>query len=434
LTRQGNLHGLNSDEFYISLGKKIKGFIMTSIQTQCCIVGGGPAGMMLGLLLARSGVKTVVLEKHGDFLRDFRGDTIHPSTMELMHELGLLTEFLQLPHEPIAKAFVVVNGKKFPGPDFSHLPTQAKFIAMMPQWDFLNFLARHAANYPTFDLHMNAEVIDLIQENQCAKGVSAQTPTGQLTVIADLVIGADGRSSIVRTLANLIVRDEQVPIDVLWFRLDKPNTEMAETMARVQDGRFMVTLNRGDYYQCAYLIHKGGFEEVKAQGLAAFRELITTIVPDFKDVVAVLDVWDKVKLLTVQVNRLERWYANGVLCIGDAAHAMSPIGGVGINLAVQDAVATANLLAVKLREGIYTSDDLAKVQARREWPAKMTQGMQIMAHRRFFSGVDTNRAVAVSPLVDWILRFCAPLIRRVVARVVGIGFRPEHIQTDAACS
>jgi 2-polyprenyl-6-methoxyphenol hydroxylase-like FAD-dependent oxidoreductase len=400
-----------------------------SIKTQCCIVGGGPAGMMLGLLLARSGIKTVVLEKHNDFFRDFRGDTIHPSTMELMHELGILKEFLQQPHQPIITAYIAVNGQMQQGPDFSTLPTQAKFIAMMPQWDFLNFIAQQAAQYPGFDLHMGAEVTELIEENAAVKGVLAQTQHGSLHVHADLVIGADGRNSIVRTLSKMTVIDNHSPIDVLWFRLNKPKTAALETLARVRDNHFMVTINRGSYYQTALLIRKGGFDAMKAQGLPAFRDLIASIEPGFSDVVLGIGSWEHIKLLSVQVNRLQQWYKEGLLCIGDAAHAMSPIGGVGINLAVQDAVATANLLVDKLHAGNCTAADFAKVQTRREWPAKMTQRLQIMAHRRFFSGTVNNRPLSVSRPLQVFLRLCAPLLRKVLSRIIGIGFRPEHIKT-----
>lgn len=397
--------------------------------TQCCIVGGGPAGIMLGFLLARSGVKTVVLEKHDDFLRDFRGDTIHPSTMELMHELGILNEFLQQPHQPVAKGIMVVNGQVLQGPDFSHLPTQAKFIAMMPQWDFLNFIAAQAAKYLGFDLKMGAEVTGLIEDNNVVKGVLVQTKQGTQQVFADLVIAADGRSSIVRELSKMTVIDYRSPIDVLWFRLDKPKAETPEAMARVQDGNFMVTINRGAYYQTALLIHKNGFDEIKAKGLQSFWDLIISIEPAFYDAVQAIDSWDKVKLLNVQVNRLERWHREGLLCIGDAAHAMSPIGGVGINLAVQDAVATANLLVEKLRSGSCNIEDLARVQARREWPAKMTQRLQVMAHHRFFSG--TDKTLSISLPLGLILRLLAPVLRKILSRIVGIGFRPEHIETQA---
>lgn len=402
----------------------------SQLTTQCCIVGGGPAGVMLGYLLARSGVQVVVLEKHTDFLRDFRGDTIHPSTLELMHELELLDAFLQLPHQSMPSLKLVIEGQIVQGPDFSHLPTRKKFVALMPQWDFLDFIAAQGALYPGFDLRMGAEAEALIREGERIRGVVAQTAQGRLNIHADLVIAADGRQSRIRELAGLRVREFGVPIDVLWFRLAKPRDVVEDVMGRIQNGRMMVTIHRGDYYQAGLLIQKGGFDQLMQQGLEGFHQLVASIAPDFRAVVQAIDSWDQVKLLSVKVNRLERWYQPGLLCIGDAAHAMSPIGGVGVNYAVQDAVATANLLAEQLRTARCTEDDLARVQRRRAWPAHAMQRLQVEAHRRFFSArASADRPLTVPLPMRWLLRLCAPVLRRLMARVIGLGLRPEHIRT-----
>src|SRR5262245_53719991 len=365
------------------------------IRCACCVVGGGPAGMMLGLLLARAGVEVVVLEKHADFFRDFRGDTIHPSTLELMHELGMLDEFLRLPHQEIRRVVIEFDDEEIAGPDFSHLPTRCKFIAMMPQWDFLNFLATRAKSYPTFHLLMIAEATDLIEEGGRVIGVRAKTEQGELNVYAQLVVGADGRSSVIRERAGMEVEDFGVPIDVLWFRVAKTAADTEPALGRIRNGKILVTIDRGDYYQCGSIIRKGGFEEIKRRGLEVFREEIASVAPFLRDAVGDIDDWNKVKLLTVQVNRLRQWYRPGLLFIGDAAHAMSPAGGVGINLAVQDAVATANLLADKLRQGTCETDDLRLAQQRREWPARMTQGIQVFIHRQMFgSRSDPEEAIS----------------------------------------
>jgi 2-polyprenyl-6-methoxyphenol hydroxylase-like FAD-dependent oxidoreductase len=306
--------------------------------------------MMLGFLLARAGVSVLVLEKHADFLRDFRGDTIHPSTLELVHELGLLEEFLRLPHQEMPCLIAQFGEAMVPIADFTSLRTRCKFIAMMLQWDFLAFLARQAARYPAFDLQMRAEATDLIEEAGRVTGVRATTPTGTREVRADLVVAADGRSSVLRERAGLDVADLGAPMDVLWFRLPRGEQDPAASMGRFDIGRIFVLLNRGAHWQCGYVIPKGSAEEVRQRGLDAFRVSVAELAPWASDRVAEIRDWEDVKLLTVKVDRLRQWYRPGLLCIGDAAHAMSPVGGVGINLAIQDAVGAANLLWEPLRD------------------------------------------------------------------------------------
>jgi 2-polyprenyl-6-methoxyphenol hydroxylase-like FAD-dependent oxidoreductase len=400
------------------------------IRTTCCIAGGGPAGMTLGLLLARADVEVIVLEKHGDFLRDFRGDTIHPSTLELMHELGMLDEFLRLPHHELRRVKIQFDDVEIAGPDFSHLPTRCKFIALMPQWDFLNFIAAQAKRYPTFQLMMNTEATGLIEDGERVLGVRANTKQGEVSVLADLVVGADGRSSILRERAGMEVEDFGVPIDVLWFRVAKTSPEAESALGRVRNGKMLITIDRGDYYQCGSIIRKGALENIKRRGLSAFREEIVSVAPFLRDAIGEIDDWDKVKLLTVQVNRLRQWYRPGLLFIGDAAHAMSPAGGVGVNLAIQDAVAATNLLADKLRRRDCKTDDLRLVQQRREWPTRMTQNIQVFIHRRMFgSKSDPERAISIPWPARAILWLLTPLLRRVAARVIGVGFRAERIRS-----
>jgi 2-polyprenyl-6-methoxyphenol hydroxylase-like FAD-dependent oxidoreductase len=400
------------------------------LQIRCVVVGGGPAGMMLGFLLARAGVQVVVLEKRADFLRDFRGDTIHPSTLELMHELDLLEEFLEQPHQKLAELRGVINGQTVPIADFSRLPTHCKFIAFMPQWDFLTFLSTHAKRFPSFELRMEHEVTDLIIENNRVTGVRAKTPDGELDVRSDLVFGADGRSSTVRDRAGFEVRQFGVPIDVLWMRISKHEEDPQQGLGFFRHGKLVVLLDRGDYWQCGYVIPKGAFDLIKARGLSRFHDELVGMVGFLRDRVAELDDWSKIRLLTVQINRLRKWYREGLLCIGDAAHAMSPAGGVGINLAIQDAVAAANLLAEKLRQASVSIADFHKVQRRREWPAALIQRMQAFIHRHVVTGRETSSKSSL-PLFPLLLKHF-PILRQLPARFIGIGPRPEHVRSPAA--
>jgi 2-polyprenyl-6-methoxyphenol hydroxylase-like FAD-dependent oxidoreductase len=403
---------------------------MDKMSVRCCIAGGGPAGIMLGLLLARAGVDVVVLEKHADFLRDFRGDTIHPSTLEVMHELGLLEDLLKLPHQKAPRLYGHVGGLKLTIADFTHLPTHCRFIAFMPQWDFLNFLAERGARYPTFTLLMKAEVTGLIEEAGRVVGLHASTPDGPLEVQADLVVGADGRHSVVRTRAGLEVHELGAPMDVLWFRLSRRPGDPEETMGRFDVGRIFIMLNRGASWQCGFVIPKGTLQQLQERGLPAFRNSVAQLAPFAADRVGELLDWDAVKLLTVRIDRLPRWYRAGLLCIGDAAHAMSPIGGVGINLAIQDAVAAANALADPLRTGRLAAEHLGLVQQRREWPTRLTQRMQIFIQNRVITRV-LRSPDALSPprSVRLLARF--PLLSRIPARLIGIGIRPEHVRTHS---
>jgi 2-polyprenyl-6-methoxyphenol hydroxylase-like FAD-dependent oxidoreductase len=401
-----------------------------TLSARCCIVGGGPAGMMLGLLLARAGVDVTVLEKHADFFRDFRGDTIHPSTLEVVHELGLLEDFLTRPHQEIRELRGWIGDEMIPVADFSRLPTCCKFIALMPQWDFLDFLAQHARKYPNFRLRMQAEVTDLIEEGGRVAGVRARTPAGTLEVRADLVVGADGRHSTVREKAGLQIIDLGAPMDVLWMRLSQQPGDPKESMGRFDPGHVFVMIDRGDYWQCAFVIPKGGFDEVKRRGLDAFRAEVARVAPFMRDRVGEIAAWDHVKLLTVAVDRLTQWCRPGLLCIGDAAHAMSPIGGIGINLAVQDAVAAGNILAEPLRRGPVGLDWLWKVQRRRELPTRITQRVQVLVQNRVIGRVLTTQAESFSaPLPLRLLRDW-PFLRRLPARLIGMGVRPEHINKD----
>jgi len=404
---------------------------MSEMRVQCCIVGGGPAGMMAGLLLARAGVQTLLLEKHGDFLRDFRGDTIHPSTLDVMAELGLLESFLQRPHQEVTTLSGNLGDRLVTVADFTHLPTRCKFIAFMPQWDFLDFIADEAKRYPSFGMHMRARVEDLIWEDGRVAGVRAATPDGPLEVRADLTIAADGRESVVRAKAGLEIVELGAPMDVLWLRLTKRADDPHETFGYIRNGRIMALIDRGEYWQCAYVIPKGTLAQLHERGLDEFRRQIGEIVPFFRERAAELQSWDDVKLLTVRVNRLRRWYRAGLLCMGDAAHAMSPIGGVGINLAIQDAVAAANILSDRLRTNGVTLEGLRAVQRRREPAARLTQALQLFIQSRIIGRVLADgRAPFLRPLpsiVRWL-----PFLPRIPGRLVGVGFRPEHLSSPAS--
>ena len=395
----------------------------------CAIVGGGPAGMMLGYLLARAGVDVVVLEKHGDFLRDFRGDTVHPSTTTVMQELDLLDTFLARPHDEVDSIVADFDGQRITMANFRHAAGPLKSLVIMPQWDFLDFLAEHARRWSSFHLEMNAEVIALTTEGDRIAGVRVRTMDGVHDVPARLVVGADGRRSVVRARAGLAVEELGAPIDVLWFRLPRRSIDGAPPFLRATRGRIGALIPRHDYYQCGVIVPKGAFEEIRPRGLAAFREDVATIFPFLRDRVGELRDWERVKLLTVTIDRLKRWARPGLLCIGDAAHAMSPIGGVGINLAIQDAVATANLLAEELAFGeTPILEDLDRVQRRRELPTRLTQSLQIMVQNAVLGPALESHAKVVAP---WPIRALdrLGLLQRITARVIGTGIRPEHVQS-----
>ena len=386
--------------------------------------------MMAGYLLARAGVDVVVLEKHADFNRDFRGDTIHPSTLDLIYELGLLDEFLKLPHQEFSQLKGIFNGHLVPMADFSRLPTHCKFIAFMPQWDFLNFFAAKAKHFPSFALQMQNEVIDLIFDQERVAGVGVKTPDGERDFRADLVIGADGRHALTHTRASFEIQELGVPIDVLWMHISKREGDPEQLFGFFRHGKLLVLINRDTYYQAGFVIPKGGIETIKQRGLRALHRDIVALAPFLRDRIAELDDWSKIKLLTVQINRLRRWYREGLLCIGDSAHAMSPAGGVGINLALQDAVATANLLAAKLKAGPVSVADLRLVQKRREWPTRVIQAMQTFIHRRVVTGRESKSGDSLPillKLLQWV-----PAFRSLPARFVGIGPRPEHIHSPVA--
>jgi 2-polyprenyl-6-methoxyphenol hydroxylase-like FAD-dependent oxidoreductase len=399
-----------------------------TISTRCCIAGGGPAGMMLALLLARMGVDVFVLEKHADFLRDFRGDTIHPSTLELMHELGILDEFLKRPHQEVRELAGQVGKDTVTIADFTHLPTHCKFLALMPQWDFLDFIKEQASRYPTFHWRMNAEVTDLLEEKGSVVGLRAKTPDGSLEIRAPLSVGADGRHSVVRQRANLEVIDLGAPMDVMWMRISRRDSDPGQTLGHFDKGKILVMINRESYWQCAFVIPKGEADRIRQRGLPAFRENIVDLAPFLGDRMEELADWKDVSLLTVAIDRLSQWSRPGLLCIGDAAHAMSPIGGVGINLAIQDAVAAANLLGAVLVRKTPSESDLRRVQQRRSFPTRATQRLQIAIQNNLIRKVLGSSKPLALPWPLKLLRHW-PILRRIPARLVGVGFRPEHVKT-----
>jgi 2-polyprenyl-6-methoxyphenol hydroxylase-like FAD-dependent oxidoreductase len=399
---------------------------LEALETTCCVVGGGPAGMMLGYLLARKGVQVSVLEKHQDFFRDFRGDTVHPSTLEVLNELGLLEEFLDLPHEKVESLGVIAGDSLFDVADFRHVPVTCKFVALMPQWDFLNFLSAKAKRFPSFHLLTQHEATDLMRDGERITGVVAQNEGREIQIRAELVVGCDGRHSLTRTAAGLKVIEHGVPIDVLWFRISRTPGDPAQVLGNVNYGKALILINRSDYFQAGLIVAKGSYGEIKARGIDAFHADIRQIAPYLGERVNELHDWEQIKILTVQINRLQRWHRPGLLCIGDAAHAMSPAGGVGINLAIQDAVAAANLLTEPLRERCVPVSALAGVQKRREFPTRVTQAIQLFAHRglaRVFENPGPIRA-------PWPLKAAMkiPGIHRAVGYAVGIGARPEHVE------
>ena len=398
------------------------------LQTTCCVVGGGPAGMVLAYLLAEKGIDVTVLEKHKDFFRDFRGDTVHPSTLNVLDELGLLKEFLDLPHEQVASLGLIIGDSEFQIADFSHVPAVCKFVALMPQWDFLNFISGHAKAFPSFQLLMQHEATGLITEGERITGILARNEDGEVRIHAHLVVGCDGRHSRTRNAAGLDVIEHGVPIDVLWFRISRKPDDPSQVLGNVNYGKALILINRSDYFQAGLIIKKGSYADIQARGLDALRSDIHKIAPYLGDRLNELDNWDKIQILTVQINRLRRWYRPGLLCIGDAAHAMSPAGGVGINLAIQDAIGAARILAGPLQERNVSVADLAAVEKRRTLPTRVTQAIQLGAHRGF-AGVFENPGPLQAP---WQLKAAVriPGFQRAVGYAVGIGVRPEHVRNE----
>ncbi len=427
MTARDDHGGDDSDSVAANVSPGRQDVIATGIRSSCVIVGSGPAGLMLGLMLARAGVDVTVIEKHGDFLRDFRGDTIHPSTLQVMHELGLADELLKLPHTEARSLHAEIGGKDITIADFSWLPTKNRFIAFMPQWDFLNFLAREAQRYPNFRLMMQTEVTELLINNGNVAGVRANSPEGAITIRSSLVIGADGRNSITRSLAGLDVESFGIPSEVLWMKFSHLATDPPYTMGHAGPRQGFVMIDRGDYWQCGYIVRKGTYADIKDGGIEAFRAAVAAVSPLPADRVEELRSFDDVHLLSIRIDRLKRWWRPGLLCIGDAAHAMSPIGGVGVNLAIQDAVAAANILARPLADGSLTDRHLAAVESRRTFPTKATQKIQLMM-RSGKRKREASEATRSGPpgFIKGIARW--PILAHLSGRLIGLGFRPEHVR------
>jgi 2-polyprenyl-6-methoxyphenol hydroxylase-like FAD-dependent oxidoreductase len=397
---------------------------MSDIETDLCVVGGGPAGMMCGYLFARAGVRTTVLEKHGDFLRDFRGDTVHPSTLDLFDELGLLDKLLERPHDKVTQIGAVVGGRELRIADFTHLPGRGRFTALMPQWEFLDFLSCEARKLSTFNLRMECEAVGLTHEQGRVVGVEARDGS---RIRARLTVAADGRSSVLRKAAGLPLYDLGAPIDVFWFRVPKERTPDNRTQGYIDHGQMVVGIDRGDYFQCARVIAKGGADAIRAQGIERFRDEVVATAPILAGAIQAIRSFEDVKLLSVSLDRLTRWYAPGLLAIGDAAHAMSPVGGVGINLAIQDAVAAANILAGPMARREDVDRLTPRVQERRMFPVKVIQGIQRTVHERVIGAVfrsQTPKPPAIVRLLD-----AVPLLQRIPARILGLGVRREHIRS-----
>jgi len=401
--------------------------IANTIQTRCCIAGGGPAGIMLGYLLARAGIGVVILEKWGDFLRDFRGDTIHPSTMEVLSELGLLEKFLALPHDETKQMKIHIGGKEYTIADFTSLHVKCPYVAFIPQSDFLNFISVEAKKYPGFHLMMNAEAIDIIEENGKIAGVKVKSGDNIFEIRAELTVGADGRNSLIREKANMYVENLGAPMDVLWFRLSSREEKIKEARFYLDNGKIFLMLNRGSYWQCGFIIKKGDFDRIKAKGIEDFRKAIQSLAPPVANVVDEIKDWEQVKLLTVKVDHLTEWYKPGLICIGDAAHAMSPVGGVGINLAIQDAIASANILIPALKNGHPNITDLKAIQKRRYKPTRLTQSLQVIMQKRLIAPILNNPEKLKVPFILRLFELM-PFLRRIPAKRVGLGFRPEHIE------
>jgi 2-polyprenyl-6-methoxyphenol hydroxylase-like FAD-dependent oxidoreductase len=399
------------------------------LTTTCCIVGGGPAGMMLGFLLARAGIEIIVLEKHADFFRDFRGDTIHPSTFNIMHELGLLDDFLKVTHDEEKEIGFSFNGTTYPIADFSHLPVAHKVLGFMPQWDFLNFLLENAKKYPCFRLIVNAEATGVITKDNKIAGVNVKTKNGELTIHASLVAAADGRRSSIRNNAGLIPVELGAPMDVLWFKLSKQDNDPKQPLLHLNSGNIFISISRSGYYQCGYVISKGTLDNLKAEGLISFHNKLSYILPFAKGRMDEIKSWDDISLLSVSVSRLKKWYKDGLLCVGDAAHTMSPIGGVGINLAVQDAVATANILYKPLSDNNLNVGHLKQVQQRRMFPASVIQKIQVIIQNKVIApAIQAKNKKPSVPVFVKILQYF-PILKRIPARLIGMGIRMEHIRT-----